>query len=104
MVPKMKIILFILKKGYLKWKSAYAILCLGKNDESVQCDTQKTRRWQSPGFSIPFWKGGLCPRLATCYSSLSSHLQMRWQTTPATTEMKNDESISNVTHPLPLPV
>ena len=28
------------------------------------------------GLSIPFWEGGLCPRLATVYSSPSSHLQM----------------------------
>lgn len=28
------------------------------------------------GFSIPFWVGGLIPRLATSYSSPSNHLQM----------------------------
>lgn len=28
------------------------------------------------GFFIPLWRGGLCPRLATAYFSLSNHLQM----------------------------
>lgn len=54
MILKMKTILFVLKKIYLKWKNAYATLRLGKNNGSVQYDTLKTRRWQSPGFSILF--------------------------------------------------
>lgn len=44
------------------------------------------------GFSIPFWVGGLIPRLTTSYSSPSNHLQMQQATTLAKTERKNDRS------------
>ena len=39
-----------------------------------------------------FGEGGLIPRLATDYSSPSSHLQMQQAATPARTERTNDES------------
>ena len=37
---------------------------------------EKPRSCDLRGFSIPFGEGGLVPRLATFYSSSSSHLQM----------------------------
>lgn len=55
---------------------------------------QKPRRRHPLGFSIPFLQGGLCPRLVAGYFSLSSHLQMRWQTTPAVTERRKVISVS----------
>ena len=48
-----------------------------KNDESVQDGTTKNPGGRTLwGFSIPFWIGGLNPRLATNYLSPSSHLQI----------------------------
>ena len=44
--------------------------------EVLMWHNKKPRRSQLRGFSIPFWVGGLIPRLATSYSSLSNHLQM----------------------------
>ena len=44
--------------------------------EVLMWHSKKPRRSQLRGFSIPFWVGGLIPRLATSYSSPSSHLQM----------------------------
>ncbi len=51
-------------------------MSVGKNDESVQSGTQKAQVLEHLGFSIPLRQGGLCLRLATAYSSPSSHLQM----------------------------
>lgn len=73
----------------------YAIMPTGIND--IVCPygtTTKTPEVVAPGFSIPFLCGGLNHRLVTDYSSPSSHLQMRWQTTPAMTAMINDIAIS----------
>ena len=55
---------------------AYAIMPVGKKDESAHCGTQKAPELQLWGFSIPLWQGGLCLRLATAYFSPSSHLHM----------------------------
>lgn len=88
----------------MKCRKAYAIMLIGKNDESVQSGTQKAPVFQHRGFSIPLRQGGLCLRLATAYSSPSSHLQMQWQTTPVKTESKNDENKSKMAHPLSVPV
>lgn len=65
---------------------AYAIICLGKNDErcsqGTQNDMSASLKQQKPhelplvGFSIPFWQGGLSLRLVADYSSPSNHLQM----------------------------
>ena len=61
-------------------------------------------RMRVRGFSIPFNSGGLNHRLVTGYLSLSNHLQMRWQTTPATTVTIKDKMYSITKHPLSLPV
>ena len=47
-------------------------------NENVSMVTRKmkTPEVATPGFSIPFWEGGLCPRLTTSYFSPSSHLHM----------------------------
>ena len=60
----------------MKCRKAYAIMPIGKKDESVHGNTQKALVFQHQGFSIPLWQGGLCLRLATAYLSPSSHLQM----------------------------
>ena len=57
--------------------------------EVLMWHSKKPRRLRLRGFSIPFWVGGLIPRLATSYSSPSNHLQA---TTLAKTERKNDRS------------
>ena len=44
--------------------------------EVLMWHSKKPRRLRLRGFSIPFWVGGLIPRLATSYSSPSNHLQM----------------------------
>ena len=62
---------------------------------------KKPRRWPPPGFSIPFWQGGLCPRLVAFYFFLSSHLQMQWQITPAMTERTKAMSSSVGQPPFP---
>ncbi len=54
----------------------YAIMPVGKKDESVHVARKKPQRSQLWGFSIPLWQGGLDLRLATAYLSPSSHLQM----------------------------
>lgn len=41
--------------------------------EVLMWHSKKPRRSQLRGFSIPFWVGGLIPRLATSYSSPSNH-------------------------------
>ena len=51
----------------MKCRRAYAIMSVGKNDESVQSGTQKAQVFQHLGFSIPLRQGGLCLRLATAY-------------------------------------
>ena len=59
---------------------------LGKKKAPVlETQNEKPRDRNSLGFSIPFLYGGLNHRLVTDYLSLSNHLQMRWQTTPAAT-------------------
>lgn len=63
-------------RAYLKCRKAYDIMPVGKKDVSAHVARKKPRRSQLRGFSIPFWVGGLIPRLATSYSSPSSHLQM----------------------------
>ena len=45
--------------------------------EVLMWHSKKPRRLRLRGFSIPFWVGGLIPRLATSYSSPSNHLQIR---------------------------
>lgn len=40
--------------------------------EVLMWHSKKPRRSQLRGFSIPFWVGGLIPRLATSYSSPSN--------------------------------
>ena len=60
--------------------------------EVLMWHSKKPRRLRLRGFSIPFWVGGLIPRLATSYSSPSNHLQMQQATTLAKTERKNDRS------------
>ena len=42
--------------------------------EVLMWHSKKPRRSQLRGFSIPFWVGGLIPRLATSYSSPSNRL------------------------------
>ncbi len=63
-------------RAYLKCRKAYDIMPVGKKDVSAHVARIKPRMSQLRGFSIPFWVGGLIPRLATSYSSPSSHLQM----------------------------
>lgn len=41
--------------------------------EVLMWHSKKPRRLRLRGFSIPFWVGGLIPRLATSYSSPSNH-------------------------------
>lgn len=61
----------------MKCRKAYAIMPVGKKDESAHCGTQKAPEVATPGlFYYPLWQGGLCLRLATAYLSPSSHLQM----------------------------
>lgn len=50
----------------------------------------------TPGFSIPFWYGGLDHRPVTDYLSPSNHLQTRWLITPATTAITRDTITSNM--------
>ena len=40
-------------RAYLKVSMAYAIMLVGKKDESVHCGTQKAPELQLRGFSIP---------------------------------------------------
>ena len=40
--------------------------------EVLMWHSKKPRRSQLRGFSIPFWVGGLIPRLATSYSYYAS--------------------------------
>ena len=40
--------------------------------EVLMWHSKKPRRLRLRGFSIPFWVGGLIPRLATSYSSPSN--------------------------------
>lgn len=56
----------------------------------------KTPEIAAPGFSIPtFGDGKAYPhRLVADYLSLSSHLQMRWQITPAKTATIRETIIS----------
>lgn len=61
---------------YLFLLKAYAIMPIGKKDVSAHVARKKPRSCDLRGFSIPFWVGGLSPRLATSYSSPSNHLQM----------------------------
>ena len=51
---------------------------------------RKPRRSHLRGFLFLFLNGSLDHRLVACYLSPSSHLQMRWLTTPATTAMIRD--------------
>ncbi len=60
----------------MKCRKAYAIMPIGKKDESAHVAQQKAPELRLRGFSIPLWQGGLCLRLATAYLSPSSHLQM----------------------------
>ena len=87
--------------GILKRESAYAIMPVGKKLWVWPYGQQKPRRWPPPGFSIPFWQGGLCPRLVAFYFFLSSHLQMQWQITPAMTERTKAMSSSVGQPPFP---
>ena len=58
--------------------------------EVLMWHSKKPRRLRLRGFSIPFWVGGLIPRLATSYSSPSNHLQIKYETIPAITEIINE--------------
>ena len=61
----------------MKCRKAYAIIPVGENDRSAHVAQQKAPEVATPGlFAVPFWVGGLIPRLATSYSSPSNHLQM----------------------------
>ena len=73
----------------------YAIMPVGKKDKKCPNGTQKSPVRQHRGFFIPFWQGGLCPRLTTAYLSLPNHLQMQQATTLAKTESKKDKNESN---------
>ena len=44
--------------------------------EVLMWHSKKPRRLRLRGFSIPFWVGGLIPRLATSYSSPSNHCRI----------------------------
>lgn len=84
---------------------AYAIMPIGKKTKCFLAKQQNENpRMRVRGFSIPFNSGGLNHRLVTGYLSLSNHLQMRWQTTPATTVTIKDKMYSITKHPLSLPV
>ena len=61
----------------------------------------KTPEMRPPGFSMPFYYGGLDHRLVAYFLSLSSHLQMRWLITPAATAIIRDIKIA--THILLFP-
>lgn len=41
---------------------------------SIQVDTQKSPELRLRGFSIPLWRGGLCPRLATAYTVFRKYI------------------------------
>ena len=74
------------KPCILQSRLAYAIMPIGKKTKCFLAKQQNENpRMRVRGFSIPFNSGGLNHRLVTGYLSLSNHLQMRWQTTPATT-------------------
>ncbi len=60
---------------YLKCRTAYAIMPIGKTTELLIEYAKIPEGCDLRGFSIPFGKGGLYPRLAAGYSSPSSHLQ-----------------------------
>lgn len=63
-------------------------------------DKQKPQCY-STGVFYSFWHGGLNHRLVTDYLSLSSHLQMRWLITLATTAIIKDRSKSLSDTPFP---
>lgn len=59
----------------------------------------KTPEMRPPGFSMPFYYGGLDHRLVAYFLSLSSHLQMRWLITPAATAIIRDIKTSIASTP-----
>lgn len=61
----MQVIIFPKKGKNLIVLKAYAIMPVGKNDESAH-KAQKSHEVQLVAFSIPFWQGGLFLRLTTC--------------------------------------
>ena len=66
-------------------------------------DDSKNPGVPAPGFSIPFWHGGLNHRPVTDYSSLSNHLQMRWLITLAATAIIKDRNKSMLNTPFLYP-
>ena len=46
--------------------------------EVLMWHSKKPRRSQLRGFSIPFWVGGLIPRLATSYIYISKLTPQKW--------------------------
>ena len=55
---------------------AYATICLGKMKWMACKSQQKPHEVQLMGFFIPFWQGGLFPRLVADYFFPSNHLQI----------------------------
>ena len=53
------------QEEYLILPGAYDILWLGKHDVSAHVAQRKAPVLEHRGFSIPFWVGGLIPRLTT---------------------------------------
>ena len=70
----MQVIAFYKKGKYLIVLKAYAIMPVGKNDESAH-KAQKSHELHLVAFFIPFWQGGLYLRLVAGYFLVSSHLQ-----------------------------
>ena len=70
-----------------------------KRYESSTWTTSENPGAATPGFSIPFWVGGLSPRLVTDYLSPSNHLQTRWLITLAATAIARDMITSTRTPP-----
>ena len=73
---------------------------IGKRNKCSAKTCENPQRSHLWGFSIPSFCGKAQPhRLVTGYSSPSSHLKMKWQSTPAMTVMLNEISVSTKTPP-----
>lgn len=69
---------------------------LGKNEAVSKTDTKRPPLGRQDLVGVIFYA-------SYHYWSLSSHLQMIWQVTPAMTATKNEAMISKSRHPLPVP-
>ncbi len=79
----------------------YVIMPVGKNDASVHGGTQKAPEVAALGLFYSVLDRWLKPKAYYQLFFLSSHLQMRWQITPAIIERINDTSKSMMSPPFP---